>query len=384
MEFALTSEQRMIRESAQQMVNRVIRPVLDANDPDRPLPKPAMLRIYAVLAEQGLTAPRLPESAGGSGMSMLNYGLIFEQLPPAIAISILSHECTIARMWAESTETQRERLLPPLLAGTQICCTGTTEPDVGSDPRGVKTRVVRDGNALVINGSKLWITNATVADVCNVTCAERQPGGETRMRRMAVQRGVSAFETREVDCLGLRQGHLGELIFTDCRVPLDNALGSAGDAARLLTLTWNGNRPLVGLAATNLAQRAFDAAVAYAGSRKQFGKAIAGHQLIQKTLADIETAIMTSRLLCYHALEVIDRGERSNGAAAMAKRHATTACQEAISMAMHVHGAMGISREVKLEQLYRDVRMLPIPDGTNEILALIQGREITGISTFRN
>jgi alkylation response protein AidB-like acyl-CoA dehydrogenase len=384
MELALTSEQRMVHDSARQMVARVIQPVLDANDPNRPLPKPALLRIYAVLAEQGLTAPRLPESAGGSGMSMLQYGLMFEQLPPAIAISVLSHECTIARMWAESTRDQHERLLPPLLAGTEICCTGTTEPEVGSDPRGVKTRVVQDGDALVINGSKLWITNATVADVCNVTCAERQPDGATRMRRIAVQRRVSPFEAREVECLGLRQGHLGELVFADCRVPLDNALGNAGDAARLLTLTWNGNRPLVGLTATSLAQRAFDAAVAYAGSRKTFGKAIAGHQLIQKTLADIETAITTSRLLCYHALEVIDRGERSNGAAAMAKRYATTACQDAISAAMHVHGAMGISREMKLEQLYRDVRMLPIPDGTIEILALIQGREITGVSTFRN
>jgi len=384
MEFALSSEQRMIQDSARRMVQRDVQPILDAHPADRPLPKPAMLRIYAILADQGLMAPRLPESAGGSGMSMLNYGLMFEQLPPVIAISILSHECTVARMYAESTEEQREQFLPPLLAGTEICCTGTTEPDVGSDPRGVKTRVAADGDELVINGSKLWITNATVSDVINATCAERESGGETRMRRMVVQSAKSPYETREIETLGLRQGHLGEVVFENCRVPKSNALGAAGDAARLLTLTWNGNRPLVGLAATQLAQRAFDAAVEYAGTRKQFGKPIGGHQLVQKTLADMETAIVTSRLLCYHALETIDRGERSNGAAAMAKRYATTVCQEAISSAMHVHGAMGISREAKLEQLYRDARMLPIPDGTNEILALIQGREITGISTFRN
>jgi len=335
------------------------------------------------LARQGLMAPRLPESAGGSGMGMLSYGLMFEQLPAMVAISLLAHECTIARMYAESRPDQRERLLPDLFAGRKICCTGTTEPDIGSDPRGVKTRVRTEGDALVINGSKAWITNASICDIMNVTCGEPQNDGPIRLRRIAVERDKSSFKTHETETLGLRQGHLAEVVFEDCRVPTANALGAAGDAARVLTLTWNGNRPLVGLAATQLAQKAFDAAVAYSGVRKQFGKAIGGFQLIQKNLADIQTAITTSRLLCYHALDAIDRGDRANGTSAMAKRYATTACQEAISLAIQVHGAMGISREAKLEILYRDARMLPIPDATNEILALIQGREITGMDAFR-
>ena len=383
MRFALSEEQNMMRESAIQMVERDIQPILDKNPPDKPLPKAEMLRIYAVLARQGLMAPRLPENAGGSGMGMLSYGLMFEQLPAMVAISLLAHECTIARMYAESRPDQRERLLPDLFAGRKICCTGTTEPDIGSDPRGVKTRVRTEGDALVINGSKAWITNASICDIMNVTCGEPQNDGPIRLRRIAVERDKSSFKTHETETLGLRQGHLAEVVFEDCRVPTANALGAAGDAARVLTLTWNGNRPLVGLAATQLAQKAFDAAVAYSGVRKQFGKAIGGFQLIQKNLADIQTAITTSRLLCYHALDAIDRGDRANGTSAMAKRYATTACQEAISLAIQVHGAMGISREAKLETLYRDARMLPIPDATNEILALIQGREITGMDAFR-
>jgi len=383
MQFALSEEQNMMRESAIQMVERDIQPILDKNPPDMPLPKAEMLRIYAVLARQGLMAPRLPENAGGSGMGMLSYGLMFEQLPAMVAISLLAHECTIARMYAESRPDQRERLLPDLFAGRKICCTGTTEPDIGSDPRGVKTRVRTEGDALVINGSKAWITNASICDIMNVTCGEPQNDGPIRLRRIAVERDKSSFKTHETETLGLRQGHLAEVVFEDCRVPTANALGAAGDAARVLTLTWNGNRPLVGLAATQLAQKAFDAAVAYSGVRKQFGKAIGGFQLIQKNLADIQTAITTSRLLCYHALDAIDRGDRANGTSAMAKRYATTACQEAISLAIQVHGAMGISREAKLETLYRDARMLPIPDATNEILALIQGREITGMDAFR-
>ena len=374
----------MMRDAARSMVATGIQPVLDAHDADTPLPKAAMLKIYAALANLGITAPRLPEKDGGGGLRMLDYGLMFEQLPPMVAISLLAHECTIARIWAETTAGNRERFLPDLIAGRKICCTGTTEPDVGSDPRSVKTRVVKDGSELVVTGRKMWITNVTICDIINVSCAEgTDERGLSRLRRVVVERDKTPFETREIPTLGLRQGHLGEAILEEARVPAENALGNLGDAARMLTLTWNGNRPLVGLAATNLAQRALDKAREYAGIRSQFGKLIGGHQLIQKNLADIEMAVMTSRLICYSALDGMDRGERANGPSAMAKRYATTACEQAVSMAMHIHGAMGISTELGLEQIYRDVRMLPIPDATNEILTLIQGRELTGQEAFR-
>lgn len=383
MDFELTEEQAMSQDSARRMVERDIAPILAANPADKPLAEPELLKIYAVLAEQGLTAPRLAVEAGGSGMKMLDYGLAFEQLPPAIAISLLAHECTIARIYAGSAEEQHARFLPDAIAGKVICCTGTTEPNTGSDPRGVITKVREDGDSLVINGRKMWITNGTVSDTMVVTCSAGSEGnGRSIMRRVVVQRKVSPFEAREIECLGLRQGHLAELVYEDCRVPKENALGSEGDAARVLTLTWNGNRPLVGLSAVHLAQKALDAAMEYSGIRKQFGHLIGGNQLIQERLADIATLVETSRLLCYRALAVIDAGGRANGPSAMAKRYAMNACLEAVSLAMHVHGAMGISREAGLEQLFRDVRMLPIPDGTNEILTLILGREMTGIDAF--
>jgi alkylation response protein AidB-like acyl-CoA dehydrogenase len=135
--------------------------------------------------------------------------------------------------------------------------------------------------------------------------------------------------------------------------------------------------------AVHLAQAAFEAALEYSKMRNQFGKPIGAHQLVQKNLSDIATAITTSRLLCYNALAAIDRGEPADGASAMAKRYAQMACREAIWQAMNVMGAMGLSREAGLEALYRDVRMLAIPDGTNEILALIHGRELTGMEAIR-
>ena len=182
---------------------------------------------------------------------------------------------------------------------------------------------------------------------------------------------------------GLRQAPLGEVLFDDCRIPKRNLCPETGDTARLLTLTWLANRPLVGLLAVNLGQKALDAARAYAGVRKQFGRYIGGFQLIQCDLADIETAVVSSRLLCYNALAALDRGERANGLSAMAKRYAVDACDRAIALAMRIHGAMGLSRELRLEELARDVRTLTIPDGTPGILTLIQGRELTGIDPFR-
>ncbi|MGV3633148.1 MAG: acyl-CoA dehydrogenase family protein [Pseudorhodoplanes sp.] len=384
MNFERTEDQTMLVDSARRMVADDIQPILDASDPDKPLSKADMLRIFGIFAREGLTAPRLPVEAGGSGMAMLDYGMVYEQLPPVVAISLLSHEVSTARIFAESTPEQREALIPDLIAGKRICCTGSTEPDTGSDPRGIKTRVEEKGGKLVINGRKMWITNGSISDVALVTCIGTESSrSRGAMRRIAIDRAQSPYEAREIPTIGLRQGHLSELLFDNCTVPVSNALGESGDAARVLTVTWNINRPLMGLSAVHLAQRALDAAIEYAGMRKQFGRVIGGTQLVQERLADIATTIETSRLICYRALAEVDMGRRSNGLSAMAKRYATNACLEAISLAMGTHGAMGISRELKLEQLYRDARMLLVPDGTNEILTLMIGRELTGIDAFR-
>ena len=152
----------------------------------------------------------------------------------------------------------------------------------------------------------------------------------------------------------------------------------------MLKSSWAVNRPLFGLVAVGLAQRAFDIALEYAGTRKQFGKPIAGHQLVQKNLSDMVTAITASRLLCLEALWRVDQGLPADGAAAMAKRFAQNACREAVFEAMNLLGAMGLSVEARLEEIYRDIRMIPVPDGTNEILALIHGRELTGLGAFRS
>jgi alkylation response protein AidB-like acyl-CoA dehydrogenase len=383
MDLSLSEEQRMMVDAARRLVDKHIQPILDAHDRDRALPKAAILKIMAKAAELGLTSARIPEAGGGAGLSMLNYGLITEQMPASVVLILQPHEATTARVYFGCNEEQKARYLADLMAGRSIACTASTEPDVGSDPRGVKTTLTADGENLILKGRKQWISNSTVCDVMNVTCRRVNPDGTSSFARVIVERAESPFETREVLMHGLRQAPLGEVLFDGCRVPRGNLCPDTGDTARLLTLTWLANRPLVGLLAVGLGQKALDAAREYAGVRKQFGRVIGGFQLVQSDLAEIETAVVSSRLLCYHALAALDRGERANGLSAMAKRYAVDACDRAVALAMRIHGAMGLSRELGLEQLARDVRTLTIPDGTPGILTLIQGRELTGIDPFR-
>lgn len=318
---------------------------------------------------------------------MLDYGLIAEQLPPVLALSLLSHEGTIARLYAACPEDIASRYLPDLIAGRRIACTANTETNAGSDSRAVKTRVEIEGDTAYITGSKMWITNASVADVVNVSCVSgTNTAGNPVVQRVLVDRAMSPFEVRETPVMGLQQGHLGEMIFDRTPVPASHVLGrsdDSADAARQLTVGWNGNRPLIGLMTVHLAQKAFEMARDHAAARMQFGKSLAAHQLVQQDLADIETAITTSRLLCYQALDSIDQGLRVNGISAMAKRYATQSCERAILLAMQIHGAMGISQELGIDRLWRDARMFQVPDGTNGILALIQGRELAGAGAFR-
>ncbi|SAL01700.1 acyl-CoA dehydrogenase [Caballeronia calidae] len=379
MDFTLTHEQRMMVDTTRRLNEEVLQPILDAHPCHRSLPKAATKEVLQHLAQLGLTAARLPEFAGGPGLSALDYGLMCEQLSPTVAFILLPHETTITRLHHGCSEIQRERWMRELISAERIICTAATEPDTGSDPRGVRARIRRQAGRLVLNGQKMWISNGSVADLVNVTCLDEQGV----LVRVIVDRQQSAFEVKEIPMMGLQQCHLSELSFADCCIPFDNLIEGTGDAAKVLTLTWLANRPIIGLSAVSLAQRAFEAAQEYAMTRRQFGREIGKFQLIQQQLADIETEISASRLLCYSALAAIDRGERANGVSAMAKRFAVSACERAIALSMQVHGSMGLSQELGLEQMARDVRMLSIPDGTPEILTLIQGREITSYDAFR-
>ena len=385
MDFELSAEQCAMRDSVRRMVDRDLLPIVSRHNERSILPKADYLQALSTLAKQRLTAPRLPAEAGGAGISMLDYGILFEQLPPVIGMNLMSHEGCITRLHLECTAAQKERLLPDLLAGRKVGCTGSTEPDTGSDPRGIKTRLVSEEGRLRLHGRKLWITHASVCDVMIVTCLDARAGRSGReVIKVVVEKDRSPFEACEVEMIGLQQGYLGEAVFNGCPVPEENLIVSEGGGTSVLKQTWNVNRPLVGLQAVHLAQAAFDVALEFAKLRKAFGKALAAHQLVQKNFSDMATSIEASRLLCYRALALVDQGAPAEGSSAMAKRFAQNACERVIWEAMNVLGALGLARETKLERMYRDARMLSVPDGTNELLALMHGREITGFAAFRD
>ncbi len=383
MNFELSDTERMLVETARRVVARDVEPVLAAHPPDHALPKSVRLELYRAIVGLGGTGARIPENDGGSGLTHVMLGLLNESLPPVLGFSLLGHESTAKRIHMSGTPEQKARFLPDLLAGKRLAGTATSEPNVGSDPRGIETTAVRDGGHYILNGTKLWITNGPILDTALVVASlGRDASGKNLITRFIVDRDESPFESREIQTVGLQQGPLGELHFRDCRVPKANLLGEPGDAQRSLTFTWLAKRASIGLFGGHLGQRARDASIAHARQRTQFGGPIARFQLVQEMLAEMSTVIDASRLLCYRALALLDRGIWCHRESSMAKAYATEAAVRVTNLAIQLHGSYGLTKEAPLEGWARDARMLTLPDGTTQIQQLIIGRELVGLRAF--
>ncbi|MEI4472773.1 acyl-CoA dehydrogenase family protein [Frigidibacter sp. MR17.24] len=384
MQFELTEDQAMLSDAARRLATETLWPILQREPADRPLSKPVMLDIYRHLAEFGITAARLPEEFGGSGLSMLDYGLVMEQLPAAVALSLLSHDGSTVRFNAGADEAVRAAYLDDFRSGRKIICTANSEPGAGSDSNTIATRLEIEGDRAFLTGTKMWITNASICDCMVVSCsAGRDDRGRPVPQRVLVDLSQSTVGLQETPLAGLRQGHLCEVTFDRTEVPLSHLIGTAGDAGKHMTIVWNANRPLIGLMALAVARRAYEAALTHVMERRQFGDVLASRQLVQQDLSDMEAALTSARLTCLMALATLDTGARSNGLSAMAKRLATENANRVIHTAMQLCGGMGITEELGLAQLWADARVFQVPDGTQGILALIHGRDITGVAAWR-
>jgi alkylation response protein AidB-like acyl-CoA dehydrogenase len=383
MDFELSDTERLLAETARRVVARDVEPVLAKHPSDRALPKAVMLDLYRAIADLGYVGARIPEDDGGSGLTHVMLGILNESLPPVLAFSLLGHESTTKRLHMGGTPEQKKRFLPDLLGGRKLAGTAASEPNVGSDPRGIETTATRDGDDYVLNGTKLWISNGPIIDVVMVVASlGRDASGRNLITRFIVDRAESPFEAHEIPTIGLQQGPLGELHFRDCRVPKENIIGEPGDAHHSLTFTWLANRPNIGLFGVHLMQKALDASVAHAKQRTQFGQPIGRFQLVQEMLAEMSASIDASRLLCYRALSLLDRGVWCHRESSVAKMFATEAALRVTNLAIQVHGASGLTREFPLESWARDARMMTIPDGTTQIHQLIIGRELVGHRAF--
>ncbi|MDG4810543.1 acyl-CoA dehydrogenase family protein [Micromonospora sp. WMMD1120] len=382
MDLTLSAEQAAVRQLAAEFADRELLPHAAAWD-RRESVDPAIVSQLGDLGFLGLT---IAEADGGSGGDHLAYCLVLEELgrgdSAVRGIVSVSLGLVAKSIAAHGTEAQRAEWLPRLCAGDALGCFALTEPDSGSDAAALRTRAVRDGADWLLTGTKTFITNGTTADVALVFARTGGPG----------HRGITAFlaptdspglTRREIHGkLGLRGQATGELRFDEVRVPDTARLGDEGAGFRLALATLAKGRMSVAAGCVGIAQGCLDAAVGYAGQRTQFGKPIAGHQLVQQLLAAIAVDAAAARLLVWQVADLIDRDQPFAAEASMAKLFASEAAVRAANNAVQVFGGYGYIDEYPVGKYLRDARVATLYEGTSQIQQLLIGRALTGVNAF--
>lgn len=379
MMFELSDDQRAIVDSFVKFRDKEVRPPVEKHR-ERIWPRDEWGSMFGRLMEFGLGRSKIPLAAGGSGLDAVTSGLLYEKLSYVsvdLAAAIALVDVVLGMLHTSRNDYLIERFSPGLLSGATIPSIAITEPGTGSDVGSLRTKAVREGDGYRISGEKTWISNATLSDICLPLV--RLESGEFAMFLVERERG---YQTREITKLGLNSWPTGQVIFDEVRVPASHMIGQPGSTLQSILRDFQQMRPNVALFAVGIAQAALDAAVAYARERVQWGKPIAGHQMVQSLIAEMATDLDASRLLAYRALSLVDRNQRSDAEGSMAKWFATEAAVRIASKAIQIHGAYGLSTEYPVEKLFRDARMLTIPEGTSEIQQLIIGRAILGVSAI--
>ena len=382
MDFTLTPEQELIRGTAREFLEREVVPY--ARDWDR---SETMDRaIVGKLAEVGFLGASLPAEHGGMGLDTISYCLVMEELGRADSsvrgiVSVQNGLVgkTVAR-WA--TDEQRNEWLPRLASGESLGCYALTEPGSGSDPASLTTRAERDGEDWLLTGSKIFITLGTWADLALVFA---RSGGEGArgITCFLVPAGSEGFEARPIKGkLGLRAQDTGELFLERVRVPDSARLGAEGEGFKVAMSALDNGRISLAAGCVGIAQGCLDASVGYAQERTQFGKPIAGFQLVQELLAEISVETEAARLLTWRAAALADRGERHTLESSVAKYYASEVSVRAANAAVQVHGGYGYVDEYPVGKYLRDARVTTLYEGTSQVQKLIIGRHLTGESAF--
>ena len=381
MDFALTDDQRLLLGEWRKAIDRDVAPVTKRHL-DGFIPKDAASALLKKTGEFGIGNGWVPEESGGLGLDFLTSGLLYEELSrtsPDLAGLAFVTEGAALKLFRTGSEEMKARYLPGLLAGDLIGCSAISEPGIGSSVREMRTKAVRDGKNYRISGEKLWISNASIADL-TILVAKTD---EQEFTMFLVDRKEHGFETAEISKLGLNGWSLGQIVLEDVVVPETNILGGLGGGLRETMKGFERSRCFISTLALGIAQASLDESVKYVKERHAFGKPIGGHQLVQGLLAEMVSDIDASRLLLYRALWMLSSGERCTQEAAIAKSFVTEAAQRVTSKAIQIHGAFGVSKEFPLERHFRNARMLTLPDGTTQINQLIIGRSLTGIDAFK-
>ncbi len=378
MDFELSEEQRLIRDAARDFVKKEVKPQIEECEENEEFPWP----LVKGATSRGFMGMIIPEKYGGGEIDTISYCLVIEEIAKisgGLAL-IISANNSLAGMpiVMYGNEEQKQKYLPPLASGRYLGCWAITEPDAGSDVAGQKSTAVFENDQWVLNGSKIFITNASVADIC-VATFRTDPDPHSGLSAFIIEKGAPGFEVGKIERkMGLKCTITAELIFDNCRIPQENLLARRGEGFRIAMATLNAGRVNIASQGLGIAEGAFEEALKYAKQRKQFGKPIADFQGIQFLLADMATEIEMARLMVYHAAWLKDKGLPFIKYASMAKVFASEMAERTASRAVQIFGGYGYMKDFPVERFYRDARILQIYEGTSQVQRMIIARNLLG------
>jgi butyryl-CoA dehydrogenase len=369
--FALTEEERAVRETVRDWAQREVAPGAAQRDEDERYDR----RLFERAGDLGVTGLPYPETYGGAGMGTFAWVLAAEEIAAAdmgMAVSLSVHILSQLCIFANGSDKQKERLLPPMTAGRELGAFALTEPGAGSDAASISLAARRDGDAYLLNGTKIWITNAGEAARYVVFATVDRSKGKNGITAFVVEADTPGFRVGSKERkMGIRGTTGNEIVFEDARVPVDDRLGEEGDGLRVALSALGAGRVGIAAACTGLARSALELAARYALERRQFGRAIADQEMIQAMLAEMAVQVDAARLLTWRAARMRDAGQPINSASSMAKWYASDAAMRVTTDAVQIYGGAGYSRDNPVERLMRDAKGAQIYEGTNQIHRLI-------------
>ena len=376
-DFTLTDDQELIQKTAREFAVEHLAPGVMDRDENAEFPYEQI----KLMGELGFMGMMVPEEYSGAGMDTLTYVIALEEIAAveAAASTIMSVNnslvCQLLADWG--TNIQKNQYLKTLASGKKLGAYSLSEPQSGSDASNLRTHARRKTGHYIINGTKNWVTNGINSDVVVMFCLTDKDLGSKGISAFIVDKGMAGFSTgKKEDKLGIRASDTCELYFEDCEVPVENRIGEEGAGFKISMNTLGGGRIGIAAQALGIARAALEAAVAYAGARKQFGKTIGSFGAIQNKLANIATEIDAARLLIWRAAKLKDRGKPYVKESSMAKLYASTVAMKAATDCVQIYGGYGYMREYGVERLMRDAKITQIYEGTSEIQQLIIAREL--------
>ena len=374
--FALTEEERAVRDTAAQFAARELAPTVAQRDEEERYDR----SLFDRMGELGLTGLPYPEEFGGAGMGTFPWVLACEELAVAdmgMAVSLSVHVLAQLCIYSAGSDEQKARFLPQMTAGRQLGAFALTEPQAGSDASAIALRAERDGDDYLLTGSKVWITNGADADVVVVFATLDRALGRDGITAFVVERDTPGFRVGAHERkMGIRDSVSVELIFDGARVRAANRLGEEGKGLKVALGSLGAGRISIAACCVGVARAALEHAARYATQRSQFGRPIAEQEMVQAMLADAATAVDAARLLTWRAARLRDAGQPINAASSMAKLFASDTAMRVATDAVQIYGGAGYSRDNPVERFMRDAKITQIYEGTNQIHRLIVAQQL--------